>query len=200
MAIHTGIVEERDGDYFGPALNRVARLVAIGHGNQILISATSAEATRDRLPAGASLHDLGLHTLRDLEEPERVYQLVARDLPADFPPLRSLEILRGNLPLQLTSFIGRQSQVVEITALLAAARLVTIVGAGGIGKTRTAVQVAGELAATYNDGAWFIDLAPITDSNLVASALASVFDVRERGGSRPLIDEVALALREKPRC
>ena len=197
MAIHTGIVEERDGDYFGPALNRVARLVAIGHGNQILISATSAEATRDRLPAGASLHDLGLHTLRDLEEPEHVYQLVAKDLPADFPPLRSLEILRGNLPLQLTSFIGRQSQVVEITALLAAARLVTIVGAGGIGKTRTAVQVAGELAATYNDGAWFIDLAPITDSNLVASALASVFDVRERGGSRPLIDEVALALREK---
>lgn len=197
MAIHTGTAEERDGDYFGPTLNRVARLMAIGHGGQILISATSAELARSQLPAGTSLRDLGSHTLRDLDDPELVYQLDAVDLPADFPPLRSPEILRGNLPLQLTSFIGRESEVTELTALLAKARLVTIVGAGGVGKTRTAIQVAAELALTYSDGTWFVDLAPITDPSLISSALASVLEVRDTVGARPLIDEVVLTLRDR---
>jgi predicted ATPase/class 3 adenylate cyclase len=197
MAIHTGAAKERDGDYFGPTLNRVARLVAIGHGGQILISATSAALVLGQLPAGTSLRDLGSHALRGLEDPERVYQLVADDLPVDFPPLRSPELLRGNLPPQLTSFIGREPQVAEIAALLAKARLVTIVGAGGIGKTRTALEVAAELADAYSDGTRFVDLAPITQSNLVASALASVCDVRDIGGSRPLIEEVTLTLRDR---
>jgi predicted ATPase/class 3 adenylate cyclase len=197
MAVHTGHAEERDGDYFGPAVNRVARLLALGHGGQVLVSSATAEIVQDEMPAQSSLRDLGQHQLKDLARPEHVYELITDDLPSDFPSLRSLEAPRGNLPSQLTSFIGRESQVAEISALLSKARLVTVVGTGGVGKTRTVIQVAAELAAAYSDGTWFIDLAPITDSNLVSSALASVFEVRDTGGPRPLIDEVTLMLKDR---
>jgi len=166
MAAHTGHADERDGDYFGPAVNRVARLLAIGHGGQVLVSGTTTDLVQDEMPPQSSLRDLGEHRLKDLARPERVYQLLADDLPSDFPSLRSLEVLRGNLPVQLTSFIGRESQVADIRDLLAIGRLVTLVGAGGVGKTRTVLQVGAELAADYSDGTWFIDLAPITDPNL----------------------------------
>ncbi len=195
MAAHTGHAEARDGDYFGPAVNRVARLLAIGHGGQVLVSGTTTDLVQDEMPPQSSLRDLGEHRLKDLGRSERVYQLIADGLPIDFPSLRSLDVLRGNLPVQLTSFIGRESQVADISGLLAVTRLVTLIGAGGVGKTRTVVQVAAELATAYSDGTWFIDLAPITEPSLVASALASVFDVGESGASRPLIDEVALTLR-----
>jgi predicted ATPase/DNA-binding SARP family transcriptional activator len=141
MALHTGAAEERDGDYLGPTLNRVARLLAAAHGEQVLLSLAAAELVRDALPEGASLHDLGPHHLKDLSRPEQVFQLVTPDLRADFPPLRSLAAFAHNLPLQLTSFIGREDQMAEVQQLLASHRLVTLTGAGGCGKTRLALQV-----------------------------------------------------------
>ncbi|HXW75894.1 MAG TPA: adenylate/guanylate cyclase domain-containing protein, partial [Candidatus Eremiobacteraceae bacterium] len=119
MAIHTGHTDERDGDYFGPAVNRVARLLGIGHGGQVLVSGASADLAQGELPPRAALRDLGAHRLKDLTHPEQVYQLVAPALPAEFPPLRSLEGLPNNLPLQITSFVGRELEILTVTELLA---------------------------------------------------------------------------------
>ncbi len=144
-AIHTGTADERDGDYFGPALNRIARLVAIGHGGQVLVSGVTSELVRDTLPPDVSLRDHGEHRLRDLTRPEHVYQLVAPGLRDDFPALRSLSELPNNLPRMLNAFVGREREIDEITALVQAHPLVTLVGAGGLGKTRTSLQVAAQL-------------------------------------------------------
>jgi class 3 adenylate cyclase len=133
VAVHTGAADQRDGDYFGPTLNRAARLVAVGHGGQVLVSQATAS-----LVSGANLRDLGEHRLRDLSRAERVYQLVIDDLPVDFPPLRSLEAYAGNLTLQVTSFVGREDEAKALARVLNGARLVTIVGVGGVGKTRLA--------------------------------------------------------------
>ncbi len=171
-AIHTGTAEERDGDYFGRPVNRVARLLAIGHGGQVLVSGVSADLVQGALPPQVSLRDLGEHRLRDLARPEQVYQLLAPDLPADFPPLRSLDVLPNNLPLQLKSFVGRETEIAEITALLGRRRLVTLVGSGGVGKTRTSLQVAANLLDGSGDGVWLIELAPLVSGDLVPSAVA----------------------------
>jgi class 3 adenylate cyclase len=141
MAIHTGNADERDGDYFGPALNRVARLLAVGHGGQVLVSGVSADLVQGQMPPEATLHDLGSHRLKDLSRPEQVYQLLAPDLRSEFPALRSLDSLPNNLPQQLTSFVGRDAEVGEVSALLAKHRVVTLIGAGGVGKTRVSLQV-----------------------------------------------------------
>ncbi len=127
MGLHTGDCQQRDADYYGPALNRAARLMAAGHGGQTLLSAATQELVRDHLPAGASLLDLGKHRLKDLGRPEQVYQLLHPGQPADFPPLCSLDnpALPNNLPQQVTSFIGRETQVAEIKALLGKTRLLT---------------------------------------------------------------------------
>src|SRR5579872_6464214 len=145
MAIHTGDTYQREGDYFGPAVNRVARLLAIGHGGQVLVSGVATELAQGQMPAQATLRDLGAHRLRDLSHPEQVYQLVAPDLLADFPSLRSLDELPNNLPLQVTSFVGRDKEVAEIKGLLNKSRLVSLVGSGGVGKTRIALQVGADL-------------------------------------------------------
>jgi predicted ATPase/class 3 adenylate cyclase len=179
MAIHTGHTDERDGDYFGPAVNRVARLLAIGHGGQVLVSGASADLAQGELPPQAALRDLGAHRLKDLTHPEQVYQLVVPDLPGEFPPLRSLEALPNNLPLQLTSFVGREVEILTITETLGKHRLITLVGAGGVGKTRLALQVGAELLDSYPDGVWLLEQAPISDGDLIPSALASLFQVRE---------------------
>jgi predicted ATPase/class 3 adenylate cyclase len=171
VALHTGAAEERDGDYFGPPLNRVARLLAAAHGEQILLSLATAELVRDELPAGASLRDLGQRRLQDLVRPEHFFQLVAPDLPADFPPLRTLEAFPHNLPLQLTSFVGREQEMAALKGLLSAHRLVTLTGTGGCGKTRLALQVASELLDQFADGAWLIELAPLADPALVAQTV-----------------------------
>jgi predicted ATPase/class 3 adenylate cyclase len=167
-AIHTGTADERDGDYFGAALNRVARLLAIGHGGQVLVSGVTVDLVQGALPARSSLRDLGQHRLKDLTHPEQVYQLVAEGLVEVFPPVRSLESLPNNLPLQLTSFVGREEEVAEIAELVGTTRLLTLVGTGGVGKTRAALQVAAELLDGSGDGVWFVDLAPIRDPALVA--------------------------------
>ena len=117
-AVHTGIADERDGDYFGPALNRIARLLTIGHGGQVLVSGVTSDLVQGALPSRASLRDLGEHRLRDLARPEQVYQLISPDLAADFPPLRSLDLFPNNLPLQLKSFVGRDAEIAEIMALI----------------------------------------------------------------------------------
>jgi predicted ATPase/DNA-binding SARP family transcriptional activator/class 3 adenylate cyclase len=221
MALHTGVAEEREGDYFGPSLNRISRLLEIGHGGQVLLSQTACELVRDHLPEGADLRDLGEYRLRDLVRPERVFQLLAADLPADFPPLRSLEAFRHNLPVQWTSFIGREAEMNEVKRLLLPrderkgirdeeetgrsrpsslishpCRLLTLTGAGGCGKTRLALQVAADLLDEFADGIIFVDLAPIRDPSLVLSTIAHTLGVREMGGT-PLVDSLKAHLREK---
>jgi predicted ATPase/class 3 adenylate cyclase len=177
MATHTGTADERDGDYFGPAVNRVARILATGHGGQVLVSGVTADLSIAELPPHATLRDLGAHRLRDLERPEQIYQLVLRDLRADFPALRSLDQLPNNLPAQLTSFVGREDEVRTIVAHLGRHRIVTLVGSGGIGKTRASLQVAANLLDEYRDGVWLVELAPLTDAALLPAAIAAAMGI-----------------------
>jgi predicted ATPase/Tfp pilus assembly protein PilF len=181
-AIHTGTAQERDGDYFGPTVNRVARLLAIGHGGQILVSGATAAVVQGDLPPQTRLRDLGEHRLRDLARPEHVYGLIARDLGADFPALRSLSALATNLPLQLTSFVGRETEIAEIASLIKKHRLVTLVGPGGVGKTRTMLHVAANLLDAWDDGAWFVELAPLSSGEHIPSAVAHALGVTLEGG------------------
>ena len=182
MALHTGAAELRAGDYFGPALNRAARLMAAGHGGQVLLSDVTAGLARDDLPADVSLLDLGEQRLKDLSRPERVYQLVHPGLARDFPPLKTLESFPNNLPQQLTSFVGRQSELAMTRSRLENARLLTLIGPGGTGKTRLALQLAADVLPRYLDGVWLVELAPLADPALVLQTVASVLKVREVPG------------------
>ncbi len=195
MAIHAGDAEIRDDDYFGPALNRVARLLAIGHGGQILVSAAGAALVADDLPAGATLLDRGEHHLKDLVRPEHVYQLGAPGLATDFPPLRSGES-PTNLPAELTSFIGREREAAEIRGLLHAHRLATLVGVGGSGKTRLMLHVAGELAGRHPEGAWLIELAPLREPALVVQEVVRALGIQVAPG-QPALAAVTDFLRGK---
>jgi len=174
MAIHTG---EAGADYRGPHVNRAARLRAIAHGEQILISGVTAGILRDALPAGASLIDLGRHRLRDLSELEHVFQLAHPELRIDFPPLKSLTNFRQNLPTQLTSFIGRVGEQKTVQALIEKHRVVTLVGAGGCGKTRLAIQVGAAELENFRDGVRFVDLAPLSGVGLVIDAIAAALKI-----------------------
>ena len=177
MAIHAGSADERGGDYFGGVVNRVARLLATGHGGQVLLSSAAAQLVADALPEGLSLRDLGDHRLKDLGVPERVYQLESRDLGGDFPPLRSLDVVAHNLPYQVTSFVGRNDDLEAIDRALETSRLVTLCGPGGAGKTRLALQACATVARRFADGAWFVELAEITDPELVVREFAAVLRV-----------------------
>jgi predicted ATPase/class 3 adenylate cyclase len=191
MGLHTGIADERDGDYFGPTLNRTARLMAIGHGGQVLLSqATAAMVDRFRLL------DLGEHRLRDLSEPEHVFQLIDAELDTEFPALRSLSAYRGNLPLQLTSFIGRDDELRAVTDALHDQRLVTLIGVGGVGKTRLSVHAAAELVADFPDGVWQCELAAVTDDDGVCALVGGVLNVPLTPGRR-LTDGIVDFLRSK---
>lgn len=182
MAVHTGTAEERDGDYFGPALNRSARLLGVGHGGQILLSESAAVLVGDGSPD--ELIDLGEHRLKDLTEPERIFQL--GDTPGErFPPLRSLEAYPNNLPLQLTSFIGRDAQLEEIARLIDEHRLLTLTGVGGSGKTRLALQAAGAVIERFPDGAWLIELAPVSDPGMIPAAVIDGLGISVRGSTTP---------------
>ena len=177
VGIHTGEAVERDGDYFGPDVNRAARLMAIGHGGQVLVS----QATANLLPA-AELRDLGEHRLRDLSRAERVFQILAPELGQDFPPLRSLDAFSGNLPLQLTSFVGRASELAALAQAIHDARLVTIIGVGGVGKTRLATQTAADAVTEYRDGAWICELAVANDEDAAAQVVGSTLGVAMQPG------------------
>jgi predicted ATPase/class 3 adenylate cyclase len=182
MALHTGAAEVRDNDYFGQPLNRVARLLSAGHGGQVLLSLPAEELVRDVLPLDADLKALGEHRLRDLNRPESVFQLLHPDLPALFPPLKSLEGYPNNLPRQLTSFIGREREIAEIRTLLTATSLLTLTGSGGCGKTRLALQAAAEALEAYPDGVWLVELAALADPSLVHQEVASALGLREQAG------------------
>jgi class 3 adenylate cyclase len=165
MALHTGAAEERDGDYFGLPVNRVARLLSAAHGGQVLLSLPTQELVRDQLPAGASLEDLGGRHLKDLFRPERVFQLRAPALPSEFPPLKTLESLPNNLTAQPTPLVGREREVSEIAERVKSkeVRLLTLTGPGGMGKTRLALQAGADLLEEFFDGVFFVALATVTD-------------------------------------
>jgi predicted ATPase/class 3 adenylate cyclase len=196
MALHAGTADERDGDYFGPTLNRAARLRDAGHGGQILLSAVTAGLVRGQLTDGVELRDLGVHRLRDLAEPEQVYQAAVWGLPADFPPLRLADGHPTNLPAPLTSFLGRERELDDVARLMERARLVTLTGPGGTGKTRLALAVAERLRGQYPDGVWFVDLSPLSDPALVATSIGQALGLRD-SGSRPPADVVTGYLRDK---
>jgi len=197
-ALHVGAAQHRDGDYFGPPLNRVARLCAAGHGGQVLLSNAAQELVRDQLPKGTSLRDLGEHRLKDLARPERVFQAVAPDLGGDFPALRTLDSYRHNLPPQPTPLIGREAEVALVCDLLRRhdVHLLTLTGPGGIGKTRLALQAAAELLDEFRDGVSFVPLAHIRDPQLVIATIAQALDVND-SSVRPLIELLKAYLREK---
>jgi len=194
--LHAGVDEQRDNDFFGPSVNRTARIMNAAHGGQVLISEAVAGLVADRLPDGVALLDLGAVRLRDLERRERVYQVLHPDLVREFPALRSLEATPNNLPLQASSFIGRERELLDVETMLGQTRLLTLVGPGGIGKTRLSLQAAADTMHAYPDGAWFVELAPLTDGRLVAQALASVLGVKD--GVRPVLE--GLASYVKDRC
>ena len=196
MALHSGATDERDGDYFGPAVNRVARLLAVVHGGQVVASATTALLLRGMMPEQTQLRDLGEHRLKDLVEPERVWQLLAPGLTETFPPLQSLGSLPNNLPRQLTALIGRDDVLAEVEPLVLEHPLLSLVGTGGIGKTRLALQIGADLLHDVGDGAWLVELATLSDAASVVNAIASIFGLREQG-DRPMLDVVVQYL--KPR-
>ncbi len=196
MALHTGEAQERAGDYYGPALNRAARLMSIANGGQTLLSATTADLVRDQLPEGASFRDLGEHRLRDLVRSEHIYQLIHPALPSDFPPIRSIDAFPNNLPVQLTSFIGRERELAEARRRLESARLLTLIGPGGTGKTRLSLQLGADLLPAFPDGVWLAELASLTDPALVLQSVAGVFRLHEQLGM-PLNELLIDYLREK---
>jgi len=184
IGVHTGEIQLRDeGNYAGPTINRTARLRDLGHGGQTLLSGTTEDLVADRLPADSWLTDLGTHALRDLPRPERVAQLCHPDLVNEFPPLRvSKAVISQRLPVQLTSFVGRDAQMAQVRELLSESRLLTLTGAGGAGKTRLAIQLAAQLTGEFSDGVWYVDLAPITDPEVVPITVARALGLPDQPG------------------
>jgi predicted ATPase/class 3 adenylate cyclase len=193
--LHSGTDQRRDGDFYGRAVNRAARISSAAHGGQVLLSKTVAEQVSEKLPEGVTLRDLGTVRLRDLLEPEHVYQLQHPQLRADFPALRSLEATPNNLTQQLNSFIGREREMAEVKQMLGSNRLVTLLGMGGIGKSRLSVQLAAEVLDDFPDGVWFIELAALTDPASVPQAVASVVGVKEEAG-KPVLDALTKYVRD----
>ena len=169
MAVHAGAAEHRAGNWFGPTLNRASRLLATAAGGQVVCSQVAVDLSRDELPRGVGLVDLGEHRLADLSRPERVYQVTHPDLIAEFPPLQSLDTRHHNLPVALTSFVGREEELAQVLALLESSRLLTLAGTGGAGKTRLALQVAVAALGHFPDGAWFVELASVRDPDQVSA-------------------------------
>ncbi|MGC1154456.1 ATP-binding protein, partial [Mycobacterium sp.] len=198
IGVHTGEVQLRDeGNYAGPTINRTARLRDLAHGGQTVLSGATEDLVVDRLPAGAWLTDLGTHPLRDLPRPERVVQLCHPDLRDDFPPLRTAEtVVSHNLPVQLSSFVGRGAQMTDVEKLLVDNRLVTLTGAGGAGKTRLGVEIAARIAAEFGDSVWYVDLAPVTHPGIVPVAVARALGLPDQPG-RSTMDTLLRFVRDR---
>ena len=196
MGMHTGEAELRDGDYFGGTLNRAARIMSIGHGGQILLSETTLQIAQEHLSSEISVRDLGQYQLKGLKQAEKIYQISTPDLQQEFPALKSLTQATNNLPAQLTSFIGRERELIEAQRKLGSAKLLTLIGPGGTGKTRLSLQIAVEQLINFNDGVWLVELAPISDPAFITAEVASVFDVRE-AQNIPLIQLLLDYLRAK---
>jgi predicted ATPase/class 3 adenylate cyclase len=196
MGIHTGDGILGGDDYVGIDVHRAARIADAGHGGQVILSDATRGLVQHALPAGASLRDLGVHRLRGISDPERLHQLVINGLASDFPAPRTLDATPNNLPLQLTSFVGREEQIAEVERLLGQTRLLTLTGPGGSGKSRLALRVAAELLTRFPDGSCFVDLSPVTDPALVPAAVANALGVPEAAG-RPILDGVKDHLRHR---
>ncbi len=196
IGLHTGEPLSAETGYVGMDLHRAARISHAGHGGQILLSDTTRALVEEDLPLSVTLRDLGNHRLKDLSHPQHLFQVVIPNLPSEFPPLKSLDILPNNLPIQLTSFVGRGHEMTEVKRLLSGTRLLTLTGAGGSGKTRLALQVAAELLDHYHDGVRLVELAPLSDPTLISQTVASTLGVHEEPG-RPLTDTLADFLRPK---
>jgi predicted ATPase/class 3 adenylate cyclase len=196
MGLHSGSAELRGGDYYGPSLNRAARLMAAAHGGQTVVSQATADLVRETPSESVGLLDLGEHRLRDLGRAEHVFQVTHPELRSEFPALRTLDSMPGDLPVQLTEFVGREDELGAVSKLLDDARVVTLIGPGGVGKTRLALQAAAEAIGRFPDGAWFIDLAPIDDPSLVAATVAGSLQIPEPRQGR-VEDALLAALRHQ---
>ncbi|AGZ49981.1 bacterial regulatory s, luxR family protein [Mycobacterium kansasii 662] len=202
IGVHTGEVRLRsqtggDANYVGPAINRTARLRDLGHGGQTVLSGTTSDLVVDQLPTDAWLADLGSYPLRDLPRPERVVQLCHPDLRNDFPPLRTPEtVATHNIPVELTNFVGRQPEIASLRDTLAGSRLVTLTGAGGVGKTRLAVHVTALIADKFRDGVFYVDLAPITHPDVVPVTAARALGLPDQPG-RSTMDTLLRYIRER---
>jgi predicted ATPase/class 3 adenylate cyclase len=198
MGLHIGEAQQRGGDYYGTVVNRAARLMSAANGGQVLLSAAVASIVADQLPDGVSLLDLGEHRLKDLQRPEHIFQLVHPGLPSDFPAISSLNQMPNNLPSQPTVFVGRQEELGEIKKLLTSdtVRLLTLIGPGGTGKTRLALQSGAELIDRFVDGTYFIDLAPISDPNSILATIARAIGLSETSNGS-MLDDLKGQLREK---
>jgi predicted ATPase/class 3 adenylate cyclase len=194
MGLHTGEPVRSESGYVGLDVHRAARIMAAAHGGQIVVSQTTRDLAGADLPEEMSLLDLGEHQLKDLPRPERLFQVIAPELGHDFPPLRSLDSRPNNLPRQLTTFVGRGQEIGEAKKILAAAPLLTLTGPGGVGKTRLAIEIAGELLEEFPEGMWFVDLGPLTDPAFVVPAVAAAIGVRHAPG-QPILDTVIEHLR-----
>lgn len=187
MAIHTGETEERGDDYVGPLLNRVARLMAAAHGGQVLLTSTTSDLVQDNMPTGAWLIDLGIHRLKDLERPENIYQLASDGIQLEFPALNTLDARPNNLPLQHTSFIGRNNELKEVLNFLEETRLLTLTGPGGVGKTRLALQAAAQSIDKFQNGTFFVSLAAVNSPEYLPQSIAEAmkfnFDVHSSNRS-----------------
>ncbi len=196
VAINSGEVELRSGHYYGPAVYRCARLLATGHGDQVLLTQATRDLVIDAMPEGVGLRELGSHGLRNLERPEVVFQVIAQGLRAEFPPLKSMDQRRHNLPVSPNGFVGRRGELAEIKERLVANRMLTLVGAGGTGKTRLALQAAADLIDGFKDGVWLVELASLSQPELVAQAAAEALGVREEAG-RPIVKTLSEWLHDK---
>jgi predicted ATPase/class 3 adenylate cyclase len=196
MGLHTGEGVLRGDTYVGIDVNRAARIADAAHGGEVIVSDATRGLVERALPEGTSLRDLGDHRLKDIDQPERLHDLVIDDLPADFPPPRTMDARPNNLPAQLTSFVGREQEIAEVKRLLDRTRLLTLTGAGGSGKTRLALEVAAANLTEYKDGSFFVDLSALTDPALVPSAVAVALGVPETAG-RSILDSVKDHLRDK---
>jgi predicted ATPase/class 3 adenylate cyclase len=197
MGLHTGEARRGGDNYIGIDVNRAARIAGAGHGGQVLLSESTRSLAERSLPPGVSVRDLGKHRLKDLAHPEHLYQLVIEGLPAEFPPPKTLDARPNNLPIQLTSFVGREQELARVKEyLLDGTRLLTLTGPGGTGKTRLALQAAAETLTGFQDGAFFVDLAPVTDPEVVISKIASALGVMEQA-DRSLQDTLEEHLRDK---
>ena len=182
MGMHTGDASLGTEGYVGLHVHRASRIASVGHGGQVLLSDTTRALVREALPDGVELRDLGIHRLKDLDRPERLWQLVVPDLRREFPHIASLDTIPNNLPTRLTTFLGREREIGEIAALLAESRLLTLTGPGGTGKTRLSLEVAGRSLAEFAGGVFFVELAPITEPELVPATIAQTLGLPDRGG------------------
>ena len=196
MGLHTGESQEREGDYYGVDVNLAARIMSLGHGGQILLSETTTTLVEKMLPEDCTLIDLGEHRIKGIVASERIFQLCPPDLVFDFPPLKSLATYKHNLHRQLTTFIGRKKEMADVKLLLEETRLLTLIGPGGTGKTRLMLQVAEDIIDDYPDGVWLVELASLTDPELLPERVAGALNVQEQPG-RELLETLTEYLRRK---